>query len=166
MSLLPKKTDVPVNPVASLHEAVDDFFETFGAQLGGFEPRMRNQWLLPWRRSGESMALRPRLDFEKIEDGYMLSLEMPGVEVDDIDISCDGRTLHLHGEKNEIKSEKGKNWYVKERAYGSWFRNIELPEDADADAITAKYHNGVLTVKIPLNPEMKESTRKIDVIAD
>jgi HSP20 family protein len=64
-------------------------------------------------------------------------------------MSVIGNTLTLSGEKDESKEEKGENFYVSERRFGSFRRSIELPEGIDADKIAAEQNNGVLTIKIP-----------------
>jgi len=155
------RADLMLNPVGTLHNVVDDFFDTFSSQMGGF-PMLGRQGLRRWREEGATV-LRPLLDFEKTKDGYALTIDVPGVDMDDIDISCDGRNLQIAGEKKDENNETRDNWLISERQYGSWFRSIGLPEDADAKKITAKYHNGVLRVNIPQLAEAKKATRKIKV---
>lgn len=167
MSLLPhKKNDITVNPVSTLHDAVDELFDSFNAQFGGFENLTGRSWLLPWRAQNAEMTLRPRMDFEQNENGYMLTAEVPGMNPKDIDISFDGRMLMLKGEKHDSRSEERTNWFVNERSYGSWMRTMAMPDDADTDAITARYTNGLLEVSIPRNAAAAESVKKIEVKTD
>ncbi len=167
MAMLPQlipttRSDVMLSPVSTLHDVVDDFFDNFTAQMGGFPTLLNRPGMRRWSE-GSTMGLRPQLDFEQVKDGYALTVDVPGVNMADIDISCDGRNLQISGEKKDEYSEGRNNWFVNERQYGAWFRSIRLPEDADANKISAKYHNGVLRVAIPYAPEAKKATRKIKV---
>ena len=60
-----------------------------------------------------------------------MSVELPGVEENDIQLELDGDTLEIKGEKKQEKEEKENDFYRVERSYGSFQRTLSLPEDAD-----------------------------------
>ena len=80
---------------------------------------------------------------------------------EDVDVSVDGDTLTIKGEKrtgNEVKEE---DYCCCERSYGSFFRSIGLPSSVDAQKIEAHYEDGVLEVGLPKAGEAK--AKKITV---
>ena len=80
---------------------------------------------------------------------------------EDIEVRVSGNVLTLSGEKKEETEEKKEGFYRSERRYGSFFRTVDLPPGAKADAVTAEYDKGVLTVRIAKSEE--PASRKIEV---
>lgn len=79
----------------------------------------------------------------------VVKLEVPGVAMEDIDISVSDGTLTIKGEKKQEKEIKEENYYHRERSYGSFRRTISVPAGIDTDKITASYDDGVLEVALP-----------------
>lgn len=73
--------------------------------------------------------------------------------------------LTIKGEKREDKEEKNKDYYVRERSFGSFQRAFQVPDGVDADKIEASFKNGVLTVTLPKSAEAQKTAKKIDVKA-
>jgi HSP20 family protein len=67
------------------------------------------------------------------------------------------------GEKKMEKEEKKKDFYRRERSYGSFKRNIPLPMDVDTEKVDATFKKGVLTIRLPKTGEAKKEVRKIAV---
>jgi HSP20 family protein len=107
----------------------------------------------------------PAVDVTEEEKTYKIAAELPGLEEKDIDVSLTGDVLTIKGEKRQEKEEKNKNWYVSERAYGSFQRAFELPQGVDRDKIAAEFAKGVLTVTLPKSAEAQKQQKKIDVKA-
>ena len=83
------------------------------------------------------------------EHSIIVRLEVPGMEKEDCNITIEGNTLYLTGEKRfEREAEEG-SYHVMERAYGSFQRAVPLPRNVDSDKAEAAYKNGVLTVRLP-----------------
>ena len=79
----------------------------------------------------------------------VVRVEVPGMEKADCEITIEGNTLYLRGEKRfERETEEG-SFHVMERAYGSFERAIPLPQDVDSAGADASYKNGVLSVRLP-----------------
>ena len=108
----------------------------------------------------------PSLDVHETDKEFQISVETPGMEEKDIDISISRDVLTISGEKKEEKKEDSKGTYRLERRYGSFSRSIPLPENCvDTDKAEASYKNGVLTVKLPKTGGYKESVKKIPIQA-
>ena len=88
---------------------------------------------------------------------------MPGIDPECVDISITKDYLIIKGEKEEEKEEKDKNYIRRESSYGSFFRQIPLPETARADDAEATFKNGVLTVLIPKKAEAVLKPRKLQI---
>jgi HSP20 family protein len=97
----------------------------------------------------------PSVDVVETEEGYEVKAEVPGIRKEDIRISFEGGLLTLKGEKMRESEEKVKNTHRVERAFGRFERSFRLPDGIKADAIKAKYDNGVLTIFIPKVEEAK-----------
>ena len=95
-----------------------------------------------------SLSLKPSLDIKDTDDKYIVSIEVPGVTKDDIDLRLEGNILTVHGEKKQEKKQDKENYHRIERHYGSFERVLTLPHDADVNNIDANFKDGVLTIHI------------------
>lgn len=100
----------------------------------------------------------PALDVEEKEGMYLVTVDLPGIKKDDIQINLSDRTLTISGERS--KETKGQGHYY-ERSYGRFARSLTLPDTVQADSIEAHYEDGVLKVVIPKAEEAKAKPIKI-----
>ena len=100
------------------------------------------------------------MDLCKIDDHYVLTADLPGVDPGSVDVDVDGGTLTISAHRT-ARSEDGVQWLANERFFGTYRRQLSLGEGIDAAAISATYENGVLTVTIPLAERAKP--RKIEI---
>jgi HSP20 family protein len=107
--------------------------------------------------------LVPNIDVNETDQAFEITVEMPGLRREDVEISLDNDVLTIRGEKKfeaEKEDEKGRA-HITERAYGTFFRAIQLPTHVDPSAVQATMADGVLKITIP-KPAQSES-RKIEV---
>jgi len=146
---------VSVNPW-SLHREIDKLFDDAFHYLG--------------RQSGREHVedvVAPKVDISGTDKEYLISAELPGIEEKDIELEVHGEILSIkaqraHESKDENKDEK-RGYYRIERHYGMFQRVLQLPEDADADNVTANYKNGVLHVSVARKGPQKSEARKINI---
>ena len=100
------------------------------------------------------------MDLCKIDDHYLLTADLPGVDPGSVDVNVDNGMLTISAHRT-ARSEDGAQWLTSERFFGTYRRQLALGEGIDTDAISATYENGVLTVTIPLAERAKP--RKIEV---
>jgi HSP20 family protein len=86
----------------------------------------------------------------RIEDGvYVMQISLPGVDAKDVKVSLMCNVLTVKGERKADHDSTGKDYFVREIAYGTFERRFELPEGVDAAQVQAKQANGMLEVRVP-----------------
>ena len=121
------------------------------------------------RRWGESDAMRflqPQseamsLDLVEHDDEFVVTVDMPGFERDDVDLKVTDKTLRIAGEHEESVEEDEDRYLRRERHHETVRRSITLPTEVDTEGVTAKMNHGVLTVTLP-KLDVEES-RSIDI---
>ena len=103
------------------------------------------------------------LDVVEQEDELLVRASIPGVKVDDIDVSIENRVLTIKAEAKTEAEHKEGGYLVRERRSGSFFRSLRLPESVDADKAKTSYNDGVLTVNLPKAESKKAKHIKIEV---
>jgi HSP20 family protein len=102
------------------------------------------------RRSERVAAWRPAADLIETKDGYEFRFDLPGLTREAIEIDVADRALTVHGERPALAADEQKvAVHRRELAYGRFQRSFQLPNDADAAAISAEYKDGVLAIRIP-----------------
>jgi HSP20 family protein len=105
----------------------------------------------------------PAVDIKEEDSRFLIQADVPGVESKDIEITMENGVLTLRG-RRESESRSEQNGYRRiERVTGRFFRRFTLPDTADAEAIEARFSNGVLEVSIPKLPKVQP--RRINVQA-
>lgn len=91
----------------------------------------------------------------------MVTTEMPGLDTNSIDISVIGKTLVIKGNREPENPEEGSSYHRRERWYGQFTKAIELPFTIEANKVTAKFTNGILTIRLPRSED--EKPKKISI---
>jgi len=110
-----------------------------------------------------SADLLPKLDARETDREVELTVELPGLEEKDVDVSIANGVLTIKGEKKAEKKETEGEYHYSERSYGSFYRSIQVPAGVDESHIKASMSKGVLTVSIPKIPAAQ--AKKIEVKA-
>jgi HSP20 family protein len=105
----------------------------------------------------------PPVDIYEDEHNIALKLEVPGIDEKDIDVSIEGNTLTVHGERKIEKEEKEENFRRIERQYGSFTRSFTLPSSVDTGHVSAHYDKGVLKINLAKKAEAKPKQIKVNV---
>jgi HSP20 family protein len=140
----------PFGEMVTLRQAMDRLFEdSFVSPMS-------------WRTLNGEAALAA-LDVHQTDDELVVTASLPGLKAEDVDITITGQTLTIRGEfKSDEKIDRDQYLY-RERRYGSFNRQLQLPVRVQGDAATATFENGVLTLRIPKAEEVKP--RQIQVKA-
>jgi HSP20 family protein len=100
------------------------------------------------------------MDAYRVGDNFVAHFDLPGVDPGSIDLSVEGTTLTISAERSVPQLENAE-WAIAERPFGSYTRQLVLGRSLDTDRLEASYHDGVLTVSIPVTEKAK--ARKITV---
>jgi HSP20 family protein len=102
-------------------------------------------------------AWAPALDISERKDAYLVTVELPGVEADDLEITLEDGLLTIQGERQFAQESSEQQFHRIERRYGAFRRSITLPAQVMAEQIEATVDNGVLQIMVP---KMEEATPK------
>src|SRR5215218_41675 len=89
-------------------------------------------------------AWAPALDISERKDAYLVTVELPGVEADDLEITFEDGLLTIQGERQFTSESSEEQFHRIERRYGAFRRSITLPAQVQAEQIEASFDNGVL----------------------
>ena len=118
--------------------------------------RLFNSLLAP----GEGRAQRwsPAMDLVEAEEHYVLRVDLPGMDEEDVSIEIHDNVLTVSGERRDEQGETRHGWHRVERTFGSFSRSLTLPEGIDPDAVGAEFDKGVLSISVP-KPEARKPRR-------
>ena len=106
----------------------------------------------------------PLCDVNDKGDRYDVTLEIPGIDKDKIDVKATKNSVTISGKQSDQTKEKGKNYVYSERSYKSFHRQLPFPVEIVPSKITAKVNNGVLEVTLPKKqPSSVEGTEEYKV---
>ena len=141
----------PRRDLLNIREEMDRLFDDF---FSGWPERRKGLLEGEWS---------PSVDVTETDEDIVVTVELPGVKQDDVEISVVDDVLTLKGEKQEEKEVKEKNYHRIERSYGSFQRSLSLPVGVKPDKAKASYKDGVLKVTIPKAEEAKPKQIKINI---
>jgi HSP20 family protein len=113
--------------------------------------------------AGAPRRWTPAMDLLEDDEAFILRADLPGMRQEDVNIEIEDSTLTVSGERRSESEHHEGSYHRVERAFGSFSRSLTLPKGVDADAVTAKFADGVLEVRIP-KPEMARP-RRVEITA-
>jgi HSP20 family protein len=100
-------------------------------------------------------AWAPTLDISERKDAYLITVELPGVKLDDLTITIEDGLLTIQGDRRFTDDSSDQQFHRVERRYGAFRRSITLPTHVMADAVEATVEDGVLQIMVPKAEEAK-----------
>ena len=95
------------------------------------------------------------LDVVEQNDQFIVKASLPGVKMDDIDVTFNNGVLSIKAEIKEDSEHKAEQYHLRERRWGSFSRSISMPSTIQADEIKAEYQDGILVLHLPKSEAMK-----------
>ena len=112
----------------------------------------------PWRSPGwfhRSQGWAPDVDIYQRNDQLIIKADLPGMSKEDITVDLTDNRVTIRGERKSEREEEHEGVYRTERSYGSFHREIALPEGAISDQAKATFRDGVLEITMPAPPASK-----------
>jgi HSP20 family protein len=122
----------PAREFDLLRREMDRIFDTFGPS-----------------REDAPTVWAPRADIAETDDGYRLTLDLPGIPRDAVDVTFEDGTLKISGERQTVREDTDDRYHRVERSFGRFFRSFALGTDVDPEGIEADLEDGVLTLRVP-----------------
>lgn len=145
-----------------LQRRMNDLFEDFFDGFEGLLPEGAPAW------SGDLAPTEVPGNFEvsETDDEVRVKAELPGMDEKDVDVSIDGNTLTIRGEKKREREEKRRNYYLSEVSYGQFSRSVELPDGVDREKAKAQFKKGVLTLTLPKTEQGRREHKRIAITSE
>ena len=131
----------PLGETLSLRQAMDRLFE--------------DSIVNPRNWPGGEGQVTPALDVHETPDALVMTMALPGVPPDEVDITITGQNLTIRGEFKPDESVATEQYLYQERRYGSFTRQIQLPLRVQPEKAEASFENGLLRLSIPKAEEVK-----------
>ncbi len=136
----------PWSDVDTLHAEINKLFD---------------QATVPSHSGRAAATFAPAVDICETTDRYVLKFDLPEVRPEEVDIHVENQTLVVKGERKAEATDAKAGWHRIERSYGRFSRSFTLPNNVDAEKITASAKDGVLRLELPKKAEAQP--RKIAV---
>jgi HSP20 family protein len=145
------------DPFQDLRDAQEEMAQM--AQMAQMSPRLAHALGLHGQPQGsgraETTAWAPALDISERKDAYLVTVELPGVDAEDLEITLEDGLLTIQGERPFAHDSSEQQFHRVERRYGAFRRSITLPAQVQAEQIEASFENGVLQIVVPKMEEAK-----------
>jgi len=137
----------------NLHRDLDDIFGDLWERPG----------LIPEEERAAFRDFQPQMDVSENDDAYTVTVELPGLDSKDVDLSLTDDLLVVQGEKRAEAESDGEQRRRVERLYGRFQRAVRLPTPIQADQVEASFKSGVLTIRLPKSAEARQRRVPIQV---
>ncbi len=150
-----RDTIVRWDPFRDLVSIQDELNRLFGRTFTGFEPL----------RPAATGTWMPSMDVYETEDKVVATVELPGIDPKEVEVSVEDSTLTISGERRFASEVKEENYHRIERRYGAFSRAITLPQTVDTGKVDARFDKGVLTIEVPKVEKAKPKKIQIKATA-
>jgi HSP20 family protein len=155
-----------LDPFMAMQVNMNRWVDDLWRQAVGFDSMPALRMMRPFGPLGTiNLFAPPAADLKETKDAHLLTIELPGLTKDDIDISLQGDTLIVRGQKIEENEDASCAYRVSERRFGRFERSFPLPADVDRSRIQAQFRDGVLRITEPKRAEAMQRQSKIEVRA-
>jgi HSP20 family protein len=111
----------------------------------------------------EKVEWSPIVELVEKPEKLLVRVELPGLTKENVKLEITEELLTLRGERTFEKEEKKEHFIRTERAYGTFFRTIPLPEGVKPELAKAVFRNGILEIEIPLAVKKAVTPRKLEI---
>ncbi|TAN56478.1 MAG: Hsp20/alpha crystallin family protein [Magnetospirillum sp.] len=146
-------------PLLNLRDEIDRVFDDFMS----WSPFRGTMLESPLERLGLRRGAAPAADVVEKDDAYEITVDVPGLAKDNIEIAMSDNTLTVRCNMEEETEEKAGEYYLCERRHETCSRAFALPPGVEADNIQADLKDGVLKIMLPKSAEAQQKRKRIEV---
>ena len=151
------------NPFQMMRRFTKDMERLFGDFHGFNFPNLFRTDFVPFRMMEfDKVGWVPQIEVLHNNDTFLVRADLPGMKKEDVKVEVTNDLLTISGERKKETEEKREGFYRTERSYGTFYREIPLPEGVKLDKATATFHDGVLEVTM-LAPKVEVPVRKLEI---
>ena len=144
-------------------EEMDRLLEDFGMGRSWLAPSFGREVFPSTFGSFEQSVWSPQIEAFERGGKFIVRADLPGLKKDDVKVEVTDEAITLSGERRQEHEEKGEGYYRTERSYGSFYRQIPLPEGIKADDATATFQNGVLEISMQAPQREERRSRQLQI---
>lgn len=155
----PAETQTPFGFMRRFATDMEKLFEEFeGFRL----PSLYGREFFPFTRQFEHVDWSPEIEVRQNDGEFVVRTDLPGLKKDDVKVELTDNLLTISGERKQEKEERREGYYRSERSYGSFYRQIPLPQGAKTDTAKAEFTDGVLQITMQA-PEREPKPRRLEI---
>jgi len=125
-------------------------------------PTLFEREFFPFATEIKEVDWSPEIEVRQKDGQFVVRTDLPGLRKEDVKVELTDNILTISGERKEEKEEKREGYYRSERSYGSFYRQVPLPEGAKTDTATAQFTDGVLQIAMQA-PEREPKARRLEI---
>jgi HSP20 family protein len=144
----------PLREMEDMQRRMSSLFDWNSFRRGSLTPEEENITVPEWS---------PLVDIAEDEKEYLIKVELPEVQKDDVKVTVERGTLSIAGERKAEKEEKGHKFHRIERFYGRFERSFSIPDDALGDNVKAEFKDGVLRVHLAKSEKARPKQIEVKV---
>lgn len=150
----------PFNLMRQFNDDMERFFGDFSTF--NMTPWLDAGFQMPKMKKLQKTMWAPDIEVSRTNGDFVVKADLPGLKKSDVNVEFKEGCLVLSGERTHESKKEEEGFFRTERAYGSFYRSIPLPEGFDANKATARFENGVLDVHVAV-PELETAGRKLEI---
>ena len=156
-------TGSPFSFMRRFSEEMDRLFEDFGFGRGSLAPSFgRGLFPTSFGDFGQT-GWSPQVEVFEREGQLVVRADLPGLNKDDVKVEVTDDAITISGERKQEHEERREGFYRSERSYGSFYRQIPLPEGASADDASATFRDGVLEITMRAPQRQEQRSRRLEI---
>jgi HSP20 family protein len=136
----------PNSEIMSLRDAMDRLFDDAFTRPFSLLHEGGSNW--------SSLAI----DMYQTAEEVVVKAALPGLKADQVQINITGDVLTIKGETQQAEETRNKAWHLREQRWGAFERSVALPTAVVSDKAKAEFENGILTISLPKEEEVKPKT--------
>jgi HSP20 family protein len=156
------KPIIASNPFGFMRRFATDMEQLFEEFEGFRFPSLFGREFFPFTREFEHVGWVPKVEMLQKNGQFTVRMDLPGLKKDDVKVELTDDVLTISGERKEEEEEKREGYYRSERSYGSFYRQVPLPEGAKTDTAMAEFTDGVLQITMQA-PEREPRARRLEI---